>query len=587
MKIKSFEFAYIKAFKSLRFDLETTSVLIGQNDHGKSSILKAIDIVLNKLNEETLALGALHPDLAELLLPIFPVDAKARRITIIYDSNGTEKKLHITVRTDLTFTVLEKIERNAKTTRAATEVLKKLREHNNFVLIPALRDASSPGFQELFSKMLREHGLSKMIPQKAGGTPKEYRTLKDIRDQISTTIKPYINEALLPQIENYFGFETQHKLALKFDVDVQGIGEWILDNLRLGFQMTDDGEITLALSEAGSGVQSGVLLALHRLEQKAQQNPGTQFILAVEEPEAFLHPQKQKELYGDICAAQSDNLRVIVTTHSPYIVAETPFTRLGLVKKDGKHSALYVAEIKDRQEQETFDAYSNEVNSLLFFADKIILVEGESDVRVIKLLMQKKFGPMAHRISVISAAGNGNFSPFLRMIRAWTAAKIPHLVVTDFDSLTKETGRAILVGAKDGGYTLSGEASFHAKIDAALDKGEAEFSSVVKDATALFDTSGLNVFVFTSDLENSLITVTNKDAAATILTEVATNGVDYRTGYDLNALKRQIGSKGFPLNRMADPPFKKPFIHRKIADTVDMENPHPDIERLLAAISAL
>jgi putative ATP-dependent endonuclease of OLD family len=71
MKIKSFDFAFIKAFKSLRFDLGTTSVLIGQNDHGKSSVLKVIDIVLNQLNEETLALGALHPDLAEVLLPIF------------------------------------------------------------------------------------------------------------------------------------------------------------------------------------------------------------------------------------------------------------------------------------------------------------------------------------------------------------------------------------------------------------------------------------------------------------------------------------------------------------------------------------
>ena len=73
MKIKSFEFAHIKAFKLLKFDLAKTSVLVGQNDHGKSSILKAIDIVLNQLDENTLALGALHPDLAELLLPIFPV----------------------------------------------------------------------------------------------------------------------------------------------------------------------------------------------------------------------------------------------------------------------------------------------------------------------------------------------------------------------------------------------------------------------------------------------------------------------------------------------------------------------------------
>ena len=587
MKIKSFEFAHIKAFKLLKFDLAKTSVLVGQNDHGKSSILKAIDIVLNQLDENTLALGALHPDLAELLLPIFPVKAKARRITINYEAGKKEKQLHITVRSDLTFTVLENVERNAKTTPGAIEVLRKLRQSNRFVLIPALRDASSAQFQELFSRMLREHGLSKIIPQKAGGTPKEYRTLKDIRDKISTSIKPYIDDALLPQIEKHFGFTTLHKLALKFDVDVQDVGEWILDNLRLGFQMTDDGETTLALSEAGSGVQSGVLLALHRLEQKAAQNPDTQFILAVEEPEVFLHPQKQKELYSDIRAAQSANLRVIVTTHSPYIVAETPFTRLGLVKKDGQHSALYIADTKNVQEEETFDAYSDEVNSVLFFADKVVLVEGESDVRVLNLLIQKKFGPVAHRISIISASGNRNFSPFLRMIRAWNAAKIPHLVVTDFDSLTKATDRAILVGAKAAGYLLTGEAGLHTKIDAALDKGEAEFGAAAEEATALFESAGLKVFVFTSDLENSLITAKNKDAAANILTQLATNGVDYSAGYDLNALRRQIGSKGIPLNPMNQPPFKKPFIHRKIAGTVDLMEPHPDIERLLAAIGAL
>jgi len=224
MKIKSFQFTYIKAFKSLNFDLSKTSVLIGQNDHGKSSILKAIDIVLNQLDEETLAAGALHPDLAERLLPLFPVEAKARRITLVYDDAGVEKQLHVTVRTDLTFTVLEAIKRNAKTTKEAIEVLKQLRRQNRFVLIPALRDAASPRFQELFSRMLKEYGLSKIIPQKAGGTPKEYRTLKDIRDQVSTTIKPYINDSLLPEIEKHFGFTTQHKLALKFDIDVRHIG---------------------------------------------------------------------------------------------------------------------------------------------------------------------------------------------------------------------------------------------------------------------------------------------------------------------------------------------------------------------------
>ena len=587
MRIRAFEFAHIKAFKSLRFDLDRTSVLIGQNDHGKSSILKSIDIVLNRLGDDMLAVGALHPDLAEVLLPIFPVAAKARRITITYETGGKRKQLHITVRSDLTFTVLEQIEKNAKTTPAAIEALKKLRESNRFVLIPALRDASSSQFQLLFTRMLREHGLAKMIPKKAGGTPKEYRTLRDIRQQISTTIKPYINESLLPRIEKNFGFKTQHELALKFDVDVEDIGEWILGKLRLGFRLTEDGETTLALSEAGSGVQSGVLLALHRLEQKAAEQPDTQFILAVEEPEAFLHPQKQKELYQDIRAAEAPNLRVIVTTHSPYIVGETPFTALGLVKKDGRYSSLFTAQVKDQNERETFDAYSDEVNSLLFFAEKVVLVEGESDARVLKLLLEKKLGGAAHRISILSASGNQNFSPFLRMIAAWKEAKIAHLVVTDFDSLTKSSDRAIFVGAKAAGYTLTGEAAFYAKVDAALDKGEAEFASVAQDATSLFAAAGLNVFTFTSDLEFSLITATNKEAAAGVLTQVATNGIDYATGYDLALLRRQIGSKGVPMNSMDKPPFKRPYVHRKIADTIDFAKSHDDVKRLLAAIEAL
>jgi energy-coupling factor transporter ATP-binding protein EcfA2 len=587
MKIKSFEFSHIKAFKSLLFDLKQTTVLIGQNDHGKSSILKTIDIVLNQLNEDTLALGALHPDLAEKLLPIFPVNAKARRITVRYDDAGIEKELHVTVRADLTFTVLETIAKNAKTTPASLAAFKKLREHNRFVLIPALRDASSPAFQELLSRMLREHGLSKMIPQKAGGTPKEYRVLKDIRDKISKDIRPYINDALLPEIEKHFGFKTQHELALKFDVDVQDVGEWIMDNLRLGFQMTTDGQTTLALSEAGSGVQSGVLLALHRLAQKAADNPKVQFILAVEEPEAFLHPQRQKELYQDIQAAQSDNLRVIVTTHSPYIVGETPFSSLGLVRKQGQHSALHVPAIASQKEREMFDAYSNEVNALLFFAEKVVLVEGESDARVIRVLLQKKLGAEAHRISIISSAGNANFSPFLRMIRAWKAANIPHLIVTDFDSLTTSTDRAVIVGAEAAGYALPGKVALLAKIDAVLDKDEADFNAAALEAKAQFAASGLNVFVFTSDLEYSLLTAANKSAAAKVLTSVAASGVNYEVGYDLNQLRRQLGSKGVPLNPMNNPPFKKPFVHQKIAETIDISNSHGDIGRLLEAIAAL
>ena len=247
----------------------------------------------------------------------------------------------------------------------------------------------------------------------------------------------------------------------------------------------------------------------------------------------------------------------------------------------------HIPDIKTAREGETFDAYSSEVNNLLFFADKVILVEGESDQRVIKLLLERKLGPQAHRVSVVSAAGNKNFSPFLRMIRAWNTANIPHLVVTDFDSLVADADRPILRGAKDAGYSHLSEATLKTTVDAALDKTEVEFAAAAAAAGKYFKDAGLNVFVFTSDLEFSLITEHNKYAVAKILTAESSTGNDYSKGYSLIELKKHIGSKGTPLNALADPKFKKPYIHRKIAETIDLKHAHKDWSRLLELIEKL
>ena len=167
------------------------------------------------------------------------------------------------------------------------------------------------------------------------------------------------------------------------------------------------------------------------------------------------------------------------------------------------------------------------------------------------------------------------------------AANIPTLIVTGFESLTTSTARAVIVGAAAAGYSLPGKAALHTKVDAALDKDEADFNAAAVEAKTQFAAAGLNVFVFTSDLEYALLTAANKTAAAKVLTAVATNNVNYEAGYDLNQLRRQLGSKGVPMNPMDKPPFKKPFVHQKVAETIDIANSHGDIGRLLAAIAAL
>jgi putative ATP-dependent endonuclease of the OLD family len=586
MRLTGFDFSYIKSFKSLSFDLDQTWVLVGQNDHGKSSILKALDIVLNSLNvpagASALAVTKLHPDLAERLLPVFPVNAKARRITLHYNEDGNSRRLYVTVRADLSFVIHEKIVRNPQTTENAVKVLERLREKNHYLLIPALRDTSSRSFQRLFSRTLEEYGLSKIIPKKAGGTPREYRALKEIRDRVTETIKPFVDKGLIPDIGKHLGFNPQHTLALKFDIDVQDVGEWIMNNLRLGFQVTENAEATVGLSEAGSGVQSAVLLALYRLVQQAESSPDVNYLFAVEEPEAFLHPQKQKELFSAISGGRTNNVRFLITTHSPYIVSDTPFTKLGLVRKEKQFSTFHTPVIATNRDIEIFDAYSDEVNSKLFFADKVILVEGDSDRLVIETLLRKKLGALAHSYTVLSASGNRNFSPYLRMIRAWSTAGIRPLVVTDFDSLTVNGERAIFKGVKDAGFSLTKETQFLKEIDDAIDKDEDLYASIADKARAFFEHAGIDVFVFTSDLEYALVTDQSKASVGKLLSGL--DGKDYSKGYTLSQIRRLIGSKTIPISANNNPPFKKPFVHRKIADAMDLASAHSDIERLLDSV---
>lgn len=95
------------------------------------------------------------------------------------------------------------------------------------------------------------------------------------------------------------------------------------------------------------------------------------------------------------------------------------------------------------------------------------------------------------------------------------------------------------------------------------------------------------MFFFTSDLEYALLDESNIGKAALILKTVATNGVDYTTGYSRDMLRRQIGSKGIPINGIDKPLFKRPFIHESLSKTIELESAHADINRLLNAIENL
>ena len=107
----------------------------------------------------------------------------------------------------------------------------------------------------------------------------------------------------------------------------------------------------LPLSHFGQGVQSLAVINVFRAfvndvltdEFEEQSSP----ILLLEEPEAHLHPQATRALYKELDSVVGQK---IITTHSPYFLQNVPFDKIRLLRKvGGVTKAFYVRrEIREK-----------------------------------------------------------------------------------------------------------------------------------------------------------------------------------------------------------------------------------------------
>ena len=106
-------------------------------------------------------------------------------------------------------------------------------------------------------------------------------------------------------------------------------------DVRLG-----DASAMTQLSDKGTGVRGAVLVAM--LQYLARQSLRS-VVLAVEEPEAFLHPAGQESIRGHLeKLADPTDVSLLISTHSPYVISRNPDAQImELAKgKDGWTSCV-------------------------------------------------------------------------------------------------------------------------------------------------------------------------------------------------------------------------------------------------------
>ncbi len=202
-----------------------------------------------------------------------------------------------------------------------------------------------------------------------------------------------------------------------------------------------------------------------RKKSKDNQPPADINLLYIEEPEAHTHPQMQYVFIKNIQDKLKEgregkegeeplNLQMILSSHSSHIVSQSDFEKIKFFYRE--NDAIFAKNMSDLKLEMTsgtdgetrfrfLKQYLTLERSELFFADKVIFVEGDTERILINAMMQKTdiankdvngYVPlMSQNISVVEiGAYSSVFDEFINYLGIKT------LIITDIDSTKGEIG---------------------------------------------------------------------------------------------------------------------------------------------------
>jgi len=277
-----------------------------------------------------------------------------------------------------------------------------------------------PRYHEIDDALKRVRALLNVSSE--AGAPARLTALADVETKLRDAVKN-----LMPSVK-----------AVGLSIEVEEPKDIFSRGVSIS---VDDGVVTDVLSK-GHGLQRSLVFALLQMLIQSGRENGAEdarpIILAIEEPELYIHPHSQRLIFGVLKAFAGvkdggENVspdQVFYSTHSPAFIEIGNYERVAVLRKVDSDTGTTVHQcdagvLGSMEEKKGFKLLTSFglKHNELFFARDVVLVEGPEDeigvIATARKLGRIKDLPDEIGLSIVVTDGKGDVAKFQKVLNAF------------------------------------------------------------------------------------------------------------------------------------------------------------------------
>ena len=481
IRIKNF-----RALKDIEINLKPVTILVGANNSGKTTLLRALNSVLgitrSQINQDDLFVDKEgNKSSNEITIDVRIISVDENGVQIKHFDSKWSSKLGVGIQTDdeneffafrtkylfgiddvptISYYLFSNWD-NEQLKDDEFKGMNQLRNNIKMFFIDAQRDILEDSKQ-------RTSFFGKLVSQLDYG-----EKLDEMKQQITVLNNNAINES---PVLKHFNEELK-----KLNQTTQTKGEGVslnpfpkkLSDLHKGMKVyfQDAESDAFSMENHGMGTRSwaSIITAgafsswqLQQIDKKIDKGEDTELlfpIFALEEPEAHLHPNAQRTLYKQLKGFKGQK---IVSTHSPYIAGQAELDELRHFYKEGDASTISEIDLSILDDKEILrikeSIYSSKGDIL--FSNLVVMSEGKTEDILLPVFAKTYFNQPAFELGVDFIA-TGRYYPLLTLFRF---LRTKWLIFSDYDkpdvkSTLKDVLRKNMIPNLDNIVVLNNEVS--------------------------------------------------------------------------------------------------------------------------------